>query len=333
MLKQRKTKDLGYNRSENREELYKYIENRFGMKEKFCSRGSTKRKNRFGLVHKGKNPLSIRKFNLHRIFPDGQGGYLVKSKDGLQSSCRVCEMDYRSGRSKRSRGKYDNYTPEEIYANYRKEYGKFKGCSMCDLDKKLIRPEDVPISRNMETGLHNVCKKCSKSYTEAVGGRWEVCSPDGHTVIHIKKSDQCKKCGSNFDLHKDHIWPLSKGGSDNLENIQILCETHNLSKSAKIDLRNIRDVSFRMICKRYHDLLKKSKYENQDIRTFELEISSKVKKFIISKSKMSDPELRIFFENEKAKNNRKHSVDHAIKKFRQYCTKSILEVDEYLSSQ
>ena len=46
---------------------------------------------------------------------------------------------------------------------------------------------------------------------------------------------KCIKCGSDKNLHFDHVIPWSKGGSSNdLKNIQILCGKHNLSKSDKI---------------------------------------------------------------------------------------------------
>lgn len=43
----------------------------------------------------------------------------------------------------------------------------------------------------------------------------------------------CSKCGSSDDLSVDHIQPLSKGGSDELENLQILCLSCNISKGDK----------------------------------------------------------------------------------------------------
>lgn len=51
-----------------------------------------------------------------------------------------------------------------------------------------------------------------------------------------RDSGKCSKCGSENDLHFDHIIPFSKGGSSNTpENIQLLCGRHNLQKHDKIE--------------------------------------------------------------------------------------------------
>lgn len=41
---------------------------------------------------------------------------------------------------------------------------------------------------------------------------------------------QCTECGDVEDLTIDHIIPLSKGGSDDLDNLRLLCRKHNSSK-------------------------------------------------------------------------------------------------------
>jgi hypothetical protein len=46
----------------------------------------------------------------------------------------------------------------------------------------------------------------------------------------------CVKCGSNNNLHFDHIIPYAKGGSSLVAaNIQLLCARHNLEKSNNIE--------------------------------------------------------------------------------------------------
>ena len=52
--------------------------------------------------------------------------------------------------------------------------------------------------------------------------------------IEVAARDQgrCRQCGSNRELHFDHIVAFSKGGANTAENIQLLCGACNRRKGA-----------------------------------------------------------------------------------------------------
>ena len=55
------------------------------------------------------------------------------------------------------------------------------------------------------------------------------------TAVWNRDGGACVDCGSSYKIEYDHIIPFSKGGSNTYNNIQILCESCNRSKSNKID--------------------------------------------------------------------------------------------------
>jgi 5-methylcytosine-specific restriction endonuclease McrA len=57
---------------------------------------------------------------------------------------------------------------------------------------------------------------------------------DVMNVINIR-SKCCAFCGATKNLTIDHIKPLSKGGKNELENIQVLCWECNKFKSNKVE--------------------------------------------------------------------------------------------------
>jgi hypothetical protein len=131
MTIQRETKNLGMNRSKDREKIFQYIENVLGIKEKYCSRGTSKKKDGAPFEHEGPNPLPIRNFNLLDTYIDEKGNVVINSRDGLQANCMACERKFRRARINRYKKKYANMSDEEIRQNYIKEYGrKLRGCSI-----------------------------------------------------------------------------------------------------------------------------------------------------------------------------------------------------------
>lgn len=67
--------------------------------------------------------------------------------------------------------------------------------------------------------------------------RAEVAADYHRLFVTIGRRDgfSCASCGNTAnDLQIDHVMPVSKGGSNDLDNLQLLCRTCNIVKGAKI---------------------------------------------------------------------------------------------------
>ena len=54
-------------------------------------------------------------------------------------------------------------------------------------------------------------------------------------AIYERDGHRCRKCGKTTDLEIDHIYPISKGGKSNFENLQTLCHRCNALKSNTVE--------------------------------------------------------------------------------------------------
>lgn len=102
------------------------------------------------------------------------------------------------------------------------------------------------VDAKMESdGVRKVCVfelQLIEGEVAEVQEREQVATSPGRLIptavkLAVLKRDKgcCVKCGRKTDLHFDHILPFSKGGSStNADNIQLLCQQHNLEKSAHI---------------------------------------------------------------------------------------------------
>ena len=77
--------------------------------------------------------------------------------------------------------------------------------------------------------------KAFKAYKE---GRWNIHDLFEFNIAKIKQNDYCWYCGKEMEpskLTKDHVFPKSKGGANDMDNIIMVCKECNSSKG-KMDL-------------------------------------------------------------------------------------------------
>ena len=112
-----------------------------------------------------------------------------------------------------------------------------------------------PWDEGGETIISNLKTFCEKHYKESLKKRdilvgttktlkrsrkidpkveEEVLRRDRHRCVHCKKGPYEKGKMYCEKIVIDHIKPFSKNGSNELKNLQVLCEKHNLEKMAKV---------------------------------------------------------------------------------------------------
>ena len=81
--------------------------------------------------------------------------------------------------------------------------------------------------------------RCTFSVPEAVMPYQQAARPGQISVairgqVWRRDNGRCVQCGNRESLHFDHIIPVAKGGATIVSNLQLLCQSCNLSKGAKI---------------------------------------------------------------------------------------------------
>jgi 5-methylcytosine-specific restriction endonuclease McrA len=92
----------------------------------------------------------------------------------------------------------------------------------------------ICLDRRIRPGVsRSVCSFCRPLNSREGRGydrKWRKLS-----ALAIQLHPYCSVCGTTADLTTDHVVPRSRGGvARTLEDVQVLCRSHNASKGARV---------------------------------------------------------------------------------------------------
>lgn len=177
-------------------------------------------------------------------------------KDGLSGWCKgclkKCKQKWRAAnpeKSKKRNRKYRQANLEKI-KKYKQDYyaANFEKIKEKNREYRQVNIEKIK-KYKQEWGATNSEKISAaqhrrRSYKRGNGGAYIVKDIE---VIFNQQGGRCNACGKKLirynkkQYHIDHIIPLARGGSNNPENIQLLCPSCNLSKSNKDPIQWARE--------------------------------------------------------------------------------------------
>lgn len=139
---------------------------------------------------------------------------------------------------------YEDIKQKCPYCNMESNQNK---CSFCGNDKRDFRKTHIyikqhnPLCPYCGTLMDNnktVCKFCGHDRKKKKEGKEEKrsrrISKSVQREVWKRDEGRCVECKSKELLEFDHIIPFSRGGSNTVRNIQLLCESCNRKKSNNI---------------------------------------------------------------------------------------------------
>lgn len=139
----------------------------------------------------------------------------------IQDNTDILEIDYSPEAIKRGQDK--------MREEFRKEREREEAIKLNEIKTKLLEKKK---KRELEKRALQELIDEGELFPEA--NKRPPIPKDVVDAVWNRDGGKCVYCGSNENLHLDHIIPFSKGGDTSVENLQLLCQKCNLEKSNKI---------------------------------------------------------------------------------------------------
>lgn len=154
------------------------------------------------------------------------------TRDGRQSMCKDCHK-----KSRRQSYLKNKEKEKARAADWLKRYPEKKAKQQSawynkNRERVIEKSKQWAVNNRAEFKInqHNRRVKIRNTHTPITKEQWNFLLEYSHY--------KCMCCGSSESLSLDHIVPISRGGKNTFQNIQVLCRRCNSTKSAKtIDYR------------------------------------------------------------------------------------------------
>jgi len=160
-----------------------------------------------------------------KLCPKGHSPMLRLVSNG---ACLVCAKDYAARlritdpeRPKKAKATYKALHPERVLQHARETYARRK-------DKTQTKHKEWLVKNPHKRREHEAARRAKA----AGGARYTAADVD--ELLNLQRS-RCAYCKRSIKskFHVDHIVPLSKGGTNDRRNVQLLCQPCNQTKHAR----------------------------------------------------------------------------------------------------
>ena len=151
--------------------------------------------------------------------------YCELNKEYYKEYHREYDKEYRE----QNKEKLKEYG-KEYRDNIRNKYG------VCETTLRYREDENFKLQHNLRSSNRQNLKRALEYYNNGKSHKLPTKSPSRLLLkLYEIQNHNCPYCSNNMkdDIHIDHIIPLSKNGSNEVNNLILCCSSCNLRKNAK----------------------------------------------------------------------------------------------------
>jgi len=180
--------------------------------------------------------------------PENEFGKNAARKDGLHNECKICKNTgnskyYKTEKARvtlrrwREKNKEKIYLWRNKYKEYDKEYRE-KNKEKIREYSRLARQKNPTYRLDWQRKNVDKVRANKSAYRARKAGNGGSFTSGEWKNLCEKYDNKCLCCGKETKLTADHIIPVTRGGTSNIDNIQPLCRSCNSAKHTKeIDYR------------------------------------------------------------------------------------------------